>query len=35
MAGRNMQLQCLVHEGAIWFSNEEDSLPLELGVLKP
>jgi uncharacterized protein YaeQ len=35
MAGRSMQLQCLVQEGAIWFSNEEDSLPLELGVLKP
>ncbi len=34
MAGRSMQLQCLIQEGSIWFSNEEGSLSLELGVLK-
>jgi uncharacterized protein YaeQ len=35
MAERSMQLQCLIQEGSIWFSNQEGSLSLEIGVLKP
>lgn len=35
MAERSMQLQCLIQDGAIWFSNAEGSLSLEIDVLKP
>jgi uncharacterized protein YaeQ len=34
LAGRNMQLQCTVQEGQLYFSNEKETVQLELEALK-
>jgi uncharacterized protein YaeQ len=34
LAARGMQLQCTVQDGQVWFSNESETVQMELGVLK-
>jgi uncharacterized protein YaeQ len=34
LAGRAMQLQCTVQEGQVWFSDAEETVQMELDVLK-
>ncbi len=35
LAGRAMQLQCMVQEGQLYFSNATETVPIELAALKP
>ncbi|MDP2752436.1 MAG: YaeQ family protein [Rhodocyclaceae bacterium] len=34
LAQRNMQLQCTIQDGQLWFSNDEQHVPIELNRLK-